>query len=345
MPINSTDTTLAPINVGELADLVNAEIVGSPNCRDEIVTSTGPISHLAPGVISFVTNAAYLEVAGAAKGGVVIAAPELFESERPDTRLLTWLIHSDPVAAMATVQGRFHPQETGMSDNFDGGLIHSSAELGANVKIGSGSTVGERTQLGEGTVVHPGSHIMDSVIVGEQTIIYPRAVIYPGTVIGSNCIIHSGAVIGADGFRFHHAAGGKLIKFPHAGNVEIGDRVEIGANSTIDRSTFSVDSTELGDDVKIDNQVHIGHNVKISYGVTIAAQACVSGSVVIGESTWIGAGVTVSDNVKIGSKAQILVNAVVISDVPDGARYSGFYATDHGRWKRAYLKMMQRGDK
>jgi UDP-3-O-[3-hydroxymyristoyl] glucosamine N-acyltransferase len=343
MTNNSAGTK--PVHVGELADLVSAEVVGNPNCRDEIVVRTGPVTDLASGVISFVTSDSFLQIAKAAKGGVVVVSPELFETVRSDPGSLTWLIHPDPITVIAAIQARFHPFSGGFSDHFSGGLIQGSAGLGSNVTVGSGSTVGEESRLGEGTVIHPGSHVMDSVVIGSHTTIFPNVVIYPNTVIGSNCIIHAGAVIGADGFRFHHAIDGAVVKFPHAGNVVIRDRVEIGANSTIDRSTFSGDSTTLGDDVKIDNQVHIAHNVKISAGVTIAAQTCVSGSVVIGERTWIGAGVTISDSVTVGSNAQLLVNAVVVSDVPDGARFSGFYATDHMIWKRAYLKMIQRSGK
>ena len=341
---NNSDGT-KPVHVGELADLVSAEVVGSRICRDEIVARTGPVADLASGVISFVTSDSYMQIAKAAEVGVVVVSPELFETVRSDPGSLTWLIHPDPIAAIAAIQARFHPFSGGFSEDFSGGLIQGSAELGSNVTVGSGSTVGEGSRLGEGTVIHPGSHVMDSVVIGSHTTIFPNVVIYPNTVIGANCIIHAGAVIGADGFRFHHAVDGTVTKFPHAGNVVIGDRVEIGANSTIDRSTFLADSTKLGDDVKIDNQVHIAHNVKISRGVTIAAQTCVSGSVMIGERTWIGAGVTISDSVTVGSNAQLLVNAVVVSDVPDGARYSGFYATEHRIWKRAYLKMIQRAGK
>ena len=130
-------------------------------------------------------------------------------------------------------------------------------------------------------------------------------------------------------------------KMLHVGGVVIGDRVEIGANSAIDRATFEGGATIISDDVKIDNLVHIGHNAKIGARTLLAAQTCISGSVKIGEDVWIGAGVTVSDSVSIGNRAKILLNAVVAYDVEDDEIMSGFYAMPHQQWKQAYKKLKE----
>jgi UDP-3-O-[3-hydroxymyristoyl] glucosamine N-acyltransferase len=330
------------ITVGDIAILLNAEIVGPPDCSENIIVRTGTIKRLEDGVIGFVSRKSFLADAIAAQHGVVITSPDLFASVQPETNAITWMLHPDPITAMATVQLRFHPELNGSAFDLQGDLLHSSASLGPDVQIGHGSTIGRESLIGAGAVIHADSHIMDSVTIGADTIIYPGVVIYPGTVVGAHCIIHAGTIIGADGFRFHHADDDHVIKFPQAGNVIIGDHVEIGANCTIDRATFSNESTDLDRDVKVDDQVHIGHNAKIGAGTLIAAQTCISGSVEIGELSWIGAGVTIGDNIRVGRKAQLLVNAVVATDVPPGATFSGFYAVDHGRWKRAYLKMIRR---
>jgi UDP-3-O-[3-hydroxymyristoyl] glucosamine N-acyltransferase len=125
----------------------------------------------------------------------------------------------------------------------------------------------------------------------------------------------------------------------HVGRVIIGDRVEIGANSAIDRATFEGDATIISDDVKIDNLVHIAHNAKIGARTLVVAQTCVGGSSKIGEDVWIGIGAAISDNVSVGNRAKVLLNAVVAYDVPEGEMVSGFYAMPHGQWKRAWKNL------
>ena len=189
------------------------------------------------------------------------------------------------------------------------------------------------SQIDSRAVVHPGAVIMEGCVVGAGTVLYPNTVLYPGTVIGSECIIHAGAVLGADGFGFHQGPNGP-VKVPHVGGVAIGDRVEVGANTTIDRGF--IEATTIGADCKIDNLVHIGHNCELGDGVLIAAQTGLSGSVIIGDGVQIGGQVGIVEHVQIGQGAQIGAQSGVLKDVPPGQRVLGTPAQDAMKTLRMY---------
>lgn len=181
--------------------------------------------------------------------------------------------------------------------------------LGAYVVIREGSSVGD------GTVILDGVKIGRNVMIGKNCVIYPNSTIYDGVTIGDNCILHSGVVIGADGFGFVRGTDGKYKKFPQVGNVIIGNDVEIGANTCIDRG--SLGDTIIGDGTKIDNLVQIAHNVSVGKNVVIAAQTGISGSTVIEDNCVIGGQVGIGDHATlrsgavIGSQAGILPGKIV----------------------------------
>ena len=186
--------------------------------------------------------------------------------------------------------------------------------------------------------VHPGAVIMNGCSVGARTTVYPTAVLYPGTAVGTDCIIHAGAVIGADGFGFHPTADGP-IKIPHIGGVAMGDRIEIGANATVDRGFLG--DTTIGSDTKIDNHVHIGHNCSIGSGVVIAAQTGLSGSVVVEDGALIGGQVGVVEHTRIGRGARIGAQSGVNKDVASGQRVLGTPANDAMATKRSYVALQR----
>jgi UDP-3-O-[3-hydroxymyristoyl] glucosamine N-acyltransferase len=190
----------------------------------------------------------------------------------------------DPRAAAAHAISRLHPK----MDPPPG--VHPTAEIGVSVAIGAGTSIGA------------GCFIGDRVHIGEGCVLYPRVTIYHDVRIGAGVILHSGCVIGADGFGFV-LTGGKYEKFPQVGRVEIGDRVEIGANSCVDRAALGV--TSIGEGTKIDNLVHVGHNCRIGKHVVIAGQTGFSGGVVVEDYAVIGGQVGVGDKARIESRAVI----------------------------------------
>ena len=186
--------------------------------------------------------------------------------------------------------------------------------------IHPGAFVHPTAILGEGVTAYPGVWIGPGCQVGAHTILFPNAVLYPGTVVGERCRIHAGVVLGADGFSYHPTAAG-AVKVPQVGHVELGDDVEIGPNSTVDRAFL--EKTVLGDGVKLDNLVHVGHNSQLGRGVIAAAQAGISGSCEIGDGCLLGGQVGVADHAVIGAGAQLGARAAAHGRLEGGQAYLG----------------------
>ncbi len=220
--------------------------------------------------------------------------------------------------------------------------IHPTAVVGQDVGLGQGASigplayVGSHVALGERVVVCPRAYVGDHVSIGAGSVVHPHATVHDRTVIGEGCIIHSGAVIGADGFGYVPSPQGHR-KVPQVGSVIIGDRVEIGANATIDRATVS--ATVIGDGTKIDNMVHIAHNCIVGRNCIICGQTGVCGSTTIEDNVTLGGQVGIQGHATIGKNATIGAQGGVISDVPPGALYSGYPAGPHGQQMRMHALM------
>lgn len=200
--------------------------------------------------------------------------------------------------------------------------IDPKAEVSTSAKISPKARVCAFAYVGEGCDV------------GEGTLIEPHAVLLRNVHVGKNCLIHSGAVIGADGFGFERTPEG-LVKIPQIGGVIIGDDVEIGACSTIDRGTMN--NTVIGSGTKIDNQVQIGHNVKIGRNCIICSMSGVAGSSILEDNVTISVQAGITDHVRVGEGAVIAGRSGVTNDIPEGARVSGFPARNHNDAKRALM--------
>ena len=199
-------------------------------------------------------------------------------------------------------------------------VVDSSAQIDPSVAIGPMAYIGPHCKIGSGTVLHG------------------RVYIYGNTRIGRNVIIHAGAVIGADGFGYERNAEGGFEKFPHAGGVVIGDDVEIGANTCIDRGTLGDTTIKAGS--KIDNLVHIAHNVCVEENCAVIAHAMLAGSVNVGKGSWVAPSTAVRESITIGAKSLVGLGAVVVSDVAEGATVMGSPARESGEYK-ALLKAMK----
>ncbi|HZH37943.1 MAG TPA: UDP-3-O-(3-hydroxymyristoyl)glucosamine N-acyltransferase [Flavisolibacter sp.] len=206
-------------------------------------------------------------------------------------------------------------------------IVHATVTIGQGCKIGAGSYVGKDVKLGNDVVLYPNTTVLDKSVIGNSTVIWPGAVIRERCVIGSYCIIHPNATIGADGFGFRPSPDGRgLIKIPHIGNVIIGNGVEIGANSCVDRGKFS--ATVVGDGCKIDNLVQIGHNSKMGRSCIMAGASGLAGSVTLGDGVIVGGGVCISDHVTLGNGVQVGGMSGVINDFGDGKKVLGYPAVE-----------------
>jgi UDP-3-O-[3-hydroxymyristoyl] glucosamine N-acyltransferase len=195
-------------------------------------------------------------------------------------------------------------------------VVHALARLGEGVAVGPLAVIGENAVIGAGAWIGAGAVIGAGVVVGTKCEIYPRAVLYPGTSLGDRVVVHAGAVLGSDGFGYvRDGKTGRYEKFPQIGTLRIGDDVEIGANTTLDRG--ALDATVIGRGTKIDNLVHVGHNVEMGEDVVLAAQVGISGStalgngVVMGGQAGIGDHARIEDGVILGGQSGVLPKKVM----------------------------------
>jgi UDP-3-O-[3-hydroxymyristoyl] glucosamine N-acyltransferase len=215
-------------------------------------------------------------------------------------------------------------------------IVAPLARVHATASVGPYSVVGEDTHIGEGTEIGAHCVIGAACWIGDRCRVHPRVTLYSGVRIGNRAEIHSGAVIGADGFGYAHGEG-RYLKFPQAGIVEIGDDVEIGANTTIDRG--SLDDTRIAEGVKLDNLVHVGHNVKIGAHTVIAAQTGISGSSSVGDHVVIGGQVGIADHCTLESKSIAGAQAGIPTGktIRSGQTVWGTPAREIGKFKEIYI--------
>jgi UDP-3-O-[3-hydroxymyristoyl] glucosamine N-acyltransferase len=292
----------------ELAEFVQARVVGDGGVEVTGISSIQSASH---GDLVFVEDEKNLRVALESPASAVIVGS--FAMGKTNSKPL--LVSAQPRLAFARAAQLLCPREEQQPGIHPSAVVHSSARLGKGVVVGERAVIGEGAEIGSKTRIGAGSVIGAGVSVGRDCDLYPNVTIYPGTRLGDRVIVHAGAVLGSDGFGYvRDAATGRYEKFPQVGRLEIGDDVEIGANTTIDRGALEV--TRIGRGTKIDNLVHIGHNCQIGEDVVIAAQAGLSGSIVIEKNVVLGGQVGVGEHarleegVMLGGQSGILPNKV-----------------------------------
>jgi len=217
-------------------------------------------------------------------------------------------------------------------------VIHESATIGKECKIGVGCYIGKDVILGDAVALYPNVTIFDETIVGNGTIIWSGTVIRERCEIGNNCIFHNNVSIGADGFGYRPSDDGSgLVKIPQIGNVVIGNDVEIGANSCVDRGKFS--STIIGDGCKIDNLVQIAHNCVMGRSCIMAGNSGLAGSVTLGDGVIIGGSASIKDHLTLHSGVVVGAGSGVIKDVPAGKTVLGYPAQDAKEMLKQWVAM------
>ena len=264
----------------QIAALLNGTVEGNP---DTEVWNVAKIEEGATGMLSFLANPKYTPYIYETKSSVVIVNKD-FVAEKP---IETTLIRVDDAYASFAKLLAFYDQvsqdKKGVSSL---AFVSSSAKCGDDLYLGEFAFIGENVTIGNNVKVYPQVYVGDGCVIGDNTILYPGVRLYRNTVVGRRCIIHAGAVIGADGFGFAPQEDGHYEKIPQVGNVMIDDDVEIGANTTIDRSTMG--STHIHKGVKLDHLIHLAHNVEIGENSALAAQVGVSGSTHLGKNCVVG---------------------------------------------------------
>ncbi len=315
---------MAALTLREIVAKLGGEAVGEVAAP---LTGAATLDSARPTQIAFLANPKYRSKLAATKAGAVILGP----GDR-DAGTMPRIVSENPYAYYARTVALFHPPEAvnpGIHPfaQVDGNAnVDAGAEIDAFAVVGAGSTVGKGARIGSHCVIGKG------VSIGEGTVINARVTIYDGCTIGAHVIVHSGAVIGADGFGMARDAG-RWIKIPQVGAVRIGDDVEIGANTTIDRG--ALDDTVIEEGAKLDNQIQVGHNCVIGAHTVIAGCTGISGSVTIGKHCMIGGGVGLVGHISICDHVTISGFSLITKSITEPGTYtSGLPFMPHAEWLR-----------
>ncbi len=275
--------------------------------------------------ISFLNSGQYLEKLQSSQAGFCLME-EKYKEKAPDGMVV--LSHKNPYFAYAQIANSFY--EENKTDFPSEGLIHQTAKIGEGTKIAPNAYIGKNVEIGKNCFVGPSASIMDGCIIGDNTIINSNATI-SFSIIGKNCIIYAGARIGQDGFGFAHDSGvnHKIIQL---GIVEIGDDIEVGANSCVDRG--AIENTKIGNGTKLDNLVQVAHNVVIGEGTFIAGCAALAGSAKVGNFVQVGGNSSISGHLTVGDGAKVAGMSGVIRDVEPMKAVAGIPVVPIKQWHR-----------
>jgi UDP-3-O-[3-hydroxymyristoyl] glucosamine N-acyltransferase len=306
-----------PLTLGQIVARLGGRVAGDANT---VVRQVASLEGARDGQISFFTGSRYRDKLAATRAAAVVLGPQ-DESETQLPRIVA----ENPYAYFARLSQLFNPLVVQAPGVHASAVVARSATLGQRVSIGAGCVVGE------------------DVAIGDDSCLYPRVVIYAKCTLGARVIVHSGAVIGADGFGIAEEDG-RWIKIPQIGAVRIGDDVEIGANTTIDRG--AIDDTVIEEGVKLDNQIQVGHNVRIGAHTAIAGCTGIAGSADIGRHCTIGGAASILGHLRIVDHVNVSAGTVISRSILKPGTYTGIYPfAEHDSWARSAASLRRKGKK
>ncbi len=319
-------------SLGDLSVRFGLGLRGEPSLR---ISRVATLSHAEAGALSFLANPRYRKQMESTRATAVLVGPE-HAAACP----VAALIDPNPYLAYARIAELLHPQVHPAPGTHPTAVVSVSARIAASANVGPLAVIEDDVVIGERVVVGPGCIVQKGAQIGADSRLVSRVNLYAGVRIGRRCILHSGAVVGADGFGFAPDAG-TWVKVPQVGSVTIGDDVEIGANTTIDRG--AIDDTVVEHGVKLDNQIQVGHNVTIGAHTAIAGCVGISGSTTIGQRCMIGGGVGIAGHLTIADDVVVTGVSLVSASIKHAGSYSsGMPAVETRMWRRmvAHLRRL-----
>jgi UDP-3-O-[3-hydroxymyristoyl] glucosamine N-acyltransferase len=312
------------IRLARLIEHFGGELIGNP---DHAIVSVATLQSATPTDASFCHRGKYIEELRRSRAGVVIIAPadrEVYAGNR--------ILADNPYLYFARVSTLLHPDPKPPSGVDPSTRVHPTASIGAGVAIGPYCSIGADCHIGDGVVIRSHTSIGDNVTIGAETRIDTHVAIYARSVVGKRCVILSGAVIGADGFGFA-PDGPRWFKIPQIGRVVLGDDVEIGANTTIDRG--ALDDTVIEEGVKLDNQVQIGHNCRIGAHTAIAGCVGIAGSTRVGRRCMIGGAAMIAGHLELAEGVIVSGGTLISKSIREAGIYTGVYPFEpNKKWTR-----------
>lgn len=314
--------------LGEIAKALNGRVVGD---HDRDISRVASLATAKSNELSFVEDEKFADEGRKSAAGALIVGEATVEALQGKTLIVV----RNPRLGFAIAGALLAGQGKKNLGVHAWAEVDSSARLGDGVSVGALAFIGPRVTVGRNSVIGPGCVLLGDIEIGEDCELVARVTVYPQTRIGNRVTVHAGAVLGSDGFGFVRDEQGRYHKFPQIGRLEIGNDVEIGANSTVDRG--ALDATVIADGVKLDNLVHVGHNVQLGENVVSAAQTGISGSSVVEKNVLIGGQVGIADHVTIEEGAILGAQAGIPSNKVIRGKGVVFWGTP-ARPIREYLK-------
>ena len=312
--------------VASLARLVGGAVHGD---GERVIRDVADLASAGSEHLSFLVSPKYLDAFRHTRAGAVLVAAPL------DDAPCALIVCETPYRAMAVIAQTLHPAPTPAPGIDPGAIVHPQAEVHPAAAVCAGAVVGAGARVGARSVLSSLAYVGEAARIGEDCLLHPGAKVLHRCVLGDRVILQAGAVIGGDGFGYVPDAQGRRHKIPQVGVVEVGDDVEIGANSTVDRATFGV--TRIGAGTKIDNLVQVGHNVVIGRDCVLVSQSGIAGSTVLGDRVLVGPQAGIVDHARITSDVRLATRSGVAQSIDKPGDYSGAPAIEHRRWLRAVL--------
>lgn len=316
--------------LAEIAEMTGSELIGDP---DYLISNVSDLQTAEAEDASFLSNPRYEKAMHLSNAGVIFIAKSIMAIEGKN-----FLVHSNPTVAFQTVLEAFFEAThmlTGFSGAHSSAVIHEKSSIGKNVTIGPNAVIDQDARIGDNTFIGAGSYIGAGVTIGDNTLIHPNVTIRELCQIGNKVVIHPGVVIGSCGFGFTTNSDGTHEKLCQVGIVIIEDDVEIGANSTIDRSRFK--ATIISKGTKIDNLVQIGHGVAIGQNNIIVSQTGIAGSTKLGDNVVIGGQVGIAGHITITDNVAIAAKSGVSKSIKKPGNYRGIPILPFDEYNRKYV--------
>lgn len=323
------------LTIRQIAETLGLQIMGGSEVADAtLITGVATLESAGAGDLAFVARPAYAERLASTGAGCVIVPPAL-----ADSAPVPALVCDQPHLAFARVATLLFPEPPAAGRRHPSAVVDGRADVSPDADVGAGAAVGPGSTVGPGVIIAPGAIVGANVSIGQHTRIGANVVIGDGTCIGARGRIQPGAIIGADGFGYSWN-GSMWVRVPQLGRVLVGDDVEIGANTTIDRG--ALDDTVLGDGVVLDNLIQVAHNVRIGDHTAIAGCVGIAGSAVIGRRCMIGGGAGILGHIEIADDVQISAMSLVTNSIPEPGMYSsGTPLEAHADWRRNAARFRQ----
>jgi UDP-3-O-[3-hydroxymyristoyl] glucosamine N-acyltransferase len=319
------------VSLGELAVRFGCTLKGDPDAR---VSHVATLEGAGADALTFLANPRFRRFLANTKAGAVVLESR-FAQECPVPALLA----RNPYATYARIAAVLHPPPPVAPGRHATAVVDPSAALDPTASIGAHAVIGARVRIGARVVIGPGCVVLDGASVGADTRLTANVTVCASVVVGERCLLHPGVVIGADGFGIAPDQG-EWVKIPQVGSVRVGDDVEIGANTTIDRG--AIEDTVIGEGVKLDNQIQIAHNVQIGAHTAIAGCTGVSGSTIIGKRCMIGGQVGIAGHLTICDDVVLTGRSFVSGNIHKPGYYaSGIPVDEAARFRKNAARFYQ----